>query len=54
MRRPAMTATERTDLFVLVLDRLRHAVQYAEAARVTAEEAIAYIEKAQREEAEVE
>jgi len=47
-----MTATERTDLLVLVLDRLRHSVQYAEAARVTAEEAIAYIEKAQREEAE--
>jgi hypothetical protein len=47
-----MTATERTDLLVLVLDRLRHAVQYAEAARVTAEEAIAYIENAQREEAD--
>jgi hypothetical protein len=38
-----------TDLFVLLLDRLRHAVQYAEAARVTAEDAIALIEKARKE-----
>jgi hypothetical protein len=52
MRRPAMTAATQKDLYVLLLDRLRHAVQYAEAARVTAEEAIAYIEKAQREEAD--
>jgi hypothetical protein len=44
-------ATQR-DLYVLLLDRLRHSAQYAEAIRVTIEEAIALIETAQREEAD--
>jgi hypothetical protein len=45
-----MTETTQPDLFALLLDRLRHVAQYAEAARVTAEDAIALIEKARREE----
>jgi hypothetical protein len=39
------------DLYTLLLDRLRHGAQYAEACRVTIEDAIALLEAAQREEA---
>jgi hypothetical protein len=44
-----MSETPQPDLYALLLDRLRHVAQYAEAARVTAEDAIALIEQAQRE-----
>jgi hypothetical protein len=38
------------DVYRLLLDRLRHGAQYAEACRVTLEDAIALVEEAQREE----
>ena len=40
------------DLYRLLLDRLRHGVQYAEACRLTFEDAIALLEAATREEGE--
>jgi hypothetical protein len=45
-----MPETTERDLYALLLDRLRHSAQYAEACRVTLEDAIALIEEAQREE----
>jgi hypothetical protein len=45
-----MAEAKQPDLYALLLDRLRHAAQYAEAARVTAEDAIALIEEARKEE----
>ena len=44
------TTDPEPDLYRLLLDRLRHAAQYAEACRVTLEDAIALVEEAQREE----
>ena len=45
-----MPATLRNDLYERLVDRLRHAEQYAEACRVTVEEALALLETAKREE----
>jgi hypothetical protein len=48
----AVPATLRNDLYERLLDRLRHAEQYAEACRVTVEEARALLETAKKEEAD--
>jgi hypothetical protein len=48
----AVPATLRNDLYERLVDRLRHAEQYAEACRLTVEEARALLEAAKREEAD--
>jgi hypothetical protein len=42
----AVPATLRNDLYERLVDRLRHAEQYAEAARLMVEEALALLEEA--------
>jgi len=48
----AVPATLRNDLYERLVDRLRHAEQYAEACRATVEEALVLLEAAKREEAD--
>ena len=45
-------ATLRNDLYERLVDRLRHAEQYAEACRATVGEALVLLEAAKREEAD--
>jgi hypothetical protein len=48
----AVSATLRNDLYERLVDRLRHAEQYAEACRAVVEEALALLETTKREEAD--
>jgi hypothetical protein len=48
----AVSAALRNDLYERLVDRLRHAEQYAEACRMTVEEALALLETAKKEEAD--
>ena len=47
-----MPATQRNDVYERLVDRLRHAEQYAEACRATVEEALVLLEASKREEAD--
>jgi len=44
MPETTLTFTLTEDLYGRLADRLRHTIQYAEAARITAEEALAVLE----------
>jgi hypothetical protein len=47
-----MPETTPPDVYALLLDRLRHAIQYTEAAAVTLRDAIVLLEKLEREKAD--